>query len=183
MKWPSDFEEIIKYSEKRIRKFNFDNQTANFLIQNGLPEDAAPFLNFSDDSDDKYSGILKLTDRFDFLEQEFERYVVIGSNGNGDEIAIDTEDNCKIKLLDHEDYFSEQFINASIDKFAFSLIAYRTFISKTLEKYGEGGFLDCKYSLEDVQKLQHILEENDNDAFIGDSMWISEITMLKEEKE
>ncbi len=171
MNLPSVFDEIIKYSEKRIRKFSFDDLTANFLMQIGLPEESAPFLNFSNDSDDKYSGILKLTDRFDFLEPEFERYVAIGSNGNGDEIAIDIENSCKIKLLDHEDYFSEQFINSNIDKFAFSLIAYQNFISQTREKYGNRGFLDCKYSIEDVQKLQHILEENDKSAFIGDSMW------------
>lgn len=93
MKWSTDFEEIVKYKSSRISKFEFDKPTTDFLVLYGLPRDAAPFLSFAGDSDERYGGIAKLTERYDFLEQEFERYIAIGSNGNGDEIVIDTKDS------------------------------------------------------------------------------------------
>ena len=140
-------------------------------------------MTFSNDTDEQYEGIGKLTNKFDFLEQEYERYIVIGSNGNGDEIAIDKEDNCKIKLLDHEDYFSEQFMNSNIEKLAGALMIYQEFVVAVLEKYGEDGLMDCKYTHEDIQRLRESLTQNDKDSIIDGSMWNEEIEILIVNKE
>ena len=135
-----------------------------------------PFLTFSNDADEQYEGIGKLIHKFDFLEQEYERYIVIGSNGNGDEIAIDKkEDNCKVKLLDHEDYFSEQFMNSNIEKLARALVIYQDFVVAVLEKYGEEGLMDCKYTSQDIQRLEQRLVQNDKDSIKEGSMWKEEL--------
>ena len=183
MKWSSDFEEIIKYNKDRISKFDFNKPTADFLTNYGLPKEAALFLTFSNDTDEQYEGIGKLTHKFDFLEQEYERYIGIGSNGNGDEIVIDEGDNCKVKLLDHEDYFSEQFMNSNIEKLAGALMIYQDFVVAVLEKYGEDGLMDCKYTSDDIQRLKDSLAQNDNDSIIEGSMWNEEIEILIVNKE
>ncbi|MDN5216018.1 SUKH-4 family immunity protein [Fulvivirgaceae bacterium BMA12] len=178
MKWNNKFGKIIVFDKERISRFNLNNQTNEFLISLGLPEEAAPFLTFVKDNDIQYEGILRLTDYFEFLEPEFERYIVIGSNGSGDEIVIDNLDHCKIKLLDHEDYFSEQFMNSSIDKLANALIIYQEFIDDVLSLYGNDGFLDGKYSFEQIDQLKSKLIESDKGSISEGSVWLEEIEIL-----
>ena len=83
MRWSNKFESIIIFDINRIDKFGFNKPTSDFLATVGLPKDAAPFLSFVENNDIQYEGMLKLTDYFDFLESDFDKYIVIGSNGNG----------------------------------------------------------------------------------------------------
>lgn len=177
MKWTTEFEEIIKYNKDNIHQFDFDRETAEFLIQYGLPKDAAPFLSFATSS--LSEGISKLTDIYDFLAPEYERYIVIGSNGSGDQVVVDLRDDCKIKLLDHENNFSEQLINSNINRLSTSLKIYQNFVHQVLFNYGEDGLLECKYSLEDIEKLQNQLTRNDRDSMNEECMWWEEMELLK----
>ena len=183
MEWSENFESIVLYSSKRIDKFNLNILTKNFLSNTGLPKDAAPFLSFSDDSDEPYGGIVKLTDSFDFLESEFEKYIVIGSNGSGDEIVIDTNDECKIKLLDHEDYFSEELMNTSIEKLYHSLIIYQNFVDTVQKELGEDALFDCLYTESHIESLKKELYKNDPDSMNKNCFWLNEIELLIINKE
>ncbi|MGE0076358.1 MAG: SUKH-4 family immunity protein [Bacteroidales bacterium] len=178
MNWTARFSKINKYDSKRVDKFGFNESTSMFLKTIGLPEEAAPFLSFAKDNDEQYEGLLKLTDYFDFLESEFDRYIVIGSTGNGDEIVIDLNDNCKIKVLDHEDNFSEEFANSSIEKFAKGLILYQDFIDLILNENGEDALIDSKFSDNQINYLKQKMIDNDQDSINSDCFWSQEIEML-----
>jgi hypothetical protein len=178
MKWTDKFGKINKYDSKRIDKFGFNESTSIFLKTNGLPEEAAPFLSFSKDNDEQYEGLLRLTDYFDFLESDFNRYIVIGSTGNGDEIVIDLNDVCKIKVLDHEDNFSEEFANSSIEKFAKGLILYHDFIDLILSENGEDALIDFKFSDNQINDLKQKMIDNDQDSMHSNCFWSQEIEIL-----
>ena len=178
MKWSEIFKPITYYSYERVTKYHLNKQTADFLVNIGLPRFAAPFLSFVENNDSQYEGLLKLTDYFDFLESDFEKYIVIGSNGNGDFIAIDTADKCRIKLLDHENYFSEDFINNSLEGFCQSLIIYQDFIEMLQEEFGEDALFDNKYSDQHLSFLKNKLVETDPESMNENCFWSEEISIL-----
>ena len=178
MIWNDKFGKITLFSARRIEKLGFNDSTATFLKTFGLPKVAAPFLSFSKDNDEKYEGILKLTDYFDFLETGFENYIVIGSTGNGDEIVIDIKDDCKIKVLDHEDNFTEEFANNSIDKFANGIIIYQDFVKTVIKENGEDALIDCKYNDSHINDLKQKMISNDKDSMNQSCFWSLEIEEL-----
>lgn len=120
---PLEFKEIWTKNENNLSSIDSEKlintalrkETIEFLTLSGLPEEASPFLTFSKNIDDKYEGISSLTNQYNFLEPEYSRYIVIGSDGEGNPIAADTEKNDEIEWLDHEDYFSARFMNSSIN--------------------------------------------------------------------
>jgi hypothetical protein len=178
IQWTDEFHPITLYDSERIEKFAFKQSTQRFLIEVGLPRDAAPFLSFVKNNDVQYEGILRLTDYFDFLEATYSKYVVIGSNGNGDEIVIDTRDDCRIKLLDHEDSFSEQLINSSIHQLCSSLIIYQYFIDCIIEENGKDAFIDSIFNDDQLNDLTQGLTGNDLQAMGKNCFWFREIGIL-----
>lgn len=169
MKWPSKFGKIIKYSEKRVQKFGFNNETSTFLITTGLPEEATPFMGFSKDNDKQYDGLMKITDYFDFLDSDFDKYVVIGFNGYGDNIVIDLIDECSIKYLNHDNNYSEVFINSSIVQFAKALMLYRDFIDTEIHKNNEINL---------INGLKEKMIENDLNSSESECFWNKEMVSL-----
>jgi SUKH-4 immunity protein len=162
-----------------LNRFNLNKETETFLFESGLPSDAAPFLSFVGDTHlkDKYSIISLLTEWFDFLEPEYSRYIVIGSDGSGDVIAINTMNNFTIEWLDHEDYFSSRFMNSSVGQLANCLLCYRDFIKKTnADKTAEDSF-ETVFSDEQFNSLRNILEAIDEKA-ISEGFWKEELELL-----
>ncbi len=178
MRWNDRFGEITLFNATRIDKYDLNDSTSTFLKTIGLPKNAAPFLSFSKDNDEKYKGLLKLTDYYDFLEPDFEKFIIIGSTGNGDEIVIDIQDDCKIKILDHEDNFSEKFANNTIDKFANGLILYKAFVDKIISENGEDAFLDSNFNDDQIYDLKQSMIINDKDSITPGSFWNQEIVTL-----
>lgn len=183
MYWDKNFEEIITYDLKILEELNLNQLTIKFLSEIGLPKDAAPLLSFVSNNQIKREGILKITDYFDFLDNAFEKYIVIGSDGNGDLIVIDTERNCEIKILNHELIFSKgYYFNSSIEEMAESVKIYSKFIEEVNTKYGEDGYLDCLYSYKDLEELKNELLKIDSNSFIEQSFWTIDLQTLKEDK-
>jgi len=127
--WTSTGDGLSPLTLTRLHGLNLKPKTVEFLTLAGLPRDAAPYLSFVDNSADKYRGIIRLTDQFDFLEDEFKKWVVIGSCSDGDPIAVNTESNDRIDWLDHDNYFEPGFFNSSIEALVGCLIIYRDFVT------------------------------------------------------
>lgn len=68
--WTSTGDILSPLTLSRLLGLDLKQRTIDFLTQAGLPIDAAPFLTFVDNSEDKYKGIVRLTDQFDFLEDD-----------------------------------------------------------------------------------------------------------------
>src|SRR5690242_12639395 len=94
--WTSGGGHLSPLKVMRLLKLNLRSNTLEYLTQAGLPQSAAPFLSFVDNSSDKNDGIARLTDQYNFLAEEYRKWIVIGSCGNGDPIAINTEMNDRI---------------------------------------------------------------------------------------
>ena len=70
-KWNSNVFPLIDYDIANINSLALSNETKNFLIESGLPESAAPFLNFESSSK---GGATKLIEKFGFNSFE-EKYI------------------------------------------------------------------------------------------------------------
>src|SRR5690606_25890025 len=143
----------------------------------GLPIDAAPFLSFVDNSQDKYKGMFRLTDQFDFLEEEFKKWIVIGSCSDGDPIAINVQANDQIDWLDHDNYFEPGFFNSSIDAFAECLVICRDFATRVNRENGDFAFIDGNFSDEQFDDFRRNLLKADKLALCDNSFWNEELEM------
>jgi len=74
-------------------------------------------------------------------------------------------------------------MNSNIEKLAGALMIYQDFVVGVLEKYGEDGLMDCKYTPEDIQRLKESLAQNDKDSIIEGRMLNEEIEILIVNKE
>ena len=144
--WSASDDNLNPLSLKRLTSFSLKPSTIEFLTEAGLPTDAAPFLTFVKNSSSKYNEIDRLTEVYDLLEDDFRKWIVIGSCGNGDPIAINIESNDEICWLNHEDNFTPSFFNSSIESLLKCLLAYREFILDIQKQNGESAVLDSNFS-------------------------------------
>jgi len=88
--WTNTDEPLSPLSKSRLDRFNLQKPTSDFFRAAGLPGYCEPHLSFANDTDDIYYGISKLTEQYDFEEDEpqFAKYIVIGSCRDGDVIQM-----------------------------------------------------------------------------------------------
>ncbi|QHT65996.1 hypothetical protein GXP67_04580 [Rhodocytophaga rosea] len=148
-----DHTPLSTFSVDRVRSFQLNKLTFDFLVNIGLPNECAPFLSFFEDSDEIYKGIFKLSDVYGFLKDiqeensnySFDQYIIIGSDVSGNPIAINTKKDCIIEWLDHEDLFSAQFMNSSIQQMGECIVVYKKFVESVILENGESAILDSNF--------------------------------------
>ncbi len=166
------------FNQTKVNQLALNETTATYLKTVGLPKSSAPFLSFFIENDEQNSSLLKLTEYFDFLGAYFDRYIVLGSNDNGSFIVIDCKDECAIKILDHENKFSEVFVNSSIEKFANALDFFNNFVNLTIEENGQDSFLESNFNPNLISSLKKNMLDNDNDSMKDSNFWFNEIEQL-----
>jgi len=161
-----------------LDRFALNKESVNFLSEIGLPTSAAPFLSFVGDAraNKQYSTINFLTDRFNFLESEFRKYIVIGFYGHGDIIAINTANNFTIEWLDHENYFSSKFMNSSVSQLANCMLCYRDFV-KAVNK-GKTADKGLKFFTETQFDTLHDILESIDERAVREGFWKQELEIL-----
>ncbi len=177
-KWTTDTDTLFPLSIDRLQNLNLRQTTIDFLNEAGLPDNVAPYLSLVKDTSDLFDGINKLTKQYDFLEKEYEKFVVIGADGSGNPLAIDTAEGDKIVWLDHEDMFSSRYVNRSISELAETLLIYRDFISEILRDNGEDAYLDSNFTDTQFEALKQKINLVDSQALIEDGFWKDELEML-----
>jgi hypothetical protein len=181
--WTSQEDNLNPINVVRLNGLGLSKTSIEFLKIAGLPESAAPFLSFVKDSDDIYEGINKLTKVYDFLEPEFDKYVVIGSCNDGDPIVINIENNDQIEHLDHEDYFSSRPFNSNISTLANSLVAYSNFVSLLIAEKGEDAYFGSNFTNKEFEKLKLDLKMADSKIMENNGFWAEQIEMDLEMRE
>ena len=175
--WTAYEDNLSPLDPNSLVGLNLKLSTIEFLTLVGLPFDAAPFLSFVQNNADRYNTIDKLTKHYSFLEPEYDKYVVIGSCGDGDVIAIDTDNNDQIVWLDHEDNFSPRFFNSSINSLAECLVIQRDFIQTILKENGQDALRDSNFTDEQFEILKQKLAAVDNRAITEDGFWKADLEM------
>ncbi|MDF4220310.1 hypothetical protein PXC01_01850 [Maribacter sp. M208] len=175
--WTSNEEKLNPININRLNGLGLCDASIQFLNTVGLPESAAPFLSFVTDSDDLYKGIHKLTKIYEFLEPEFDKYIVIGSCSDGDPIVVNTELDDRIEFLDHEDYFSSKPFNTNFSSMTDSLIAYRNFIERVQKENGEDAFMNSNFSDEQFETLKNEILLADSKIQKQNGFWFEQLQM------
>ena len=177
---PKDFvarwgsEVLVCFPAKGVDRLPLSTEDKAFLVQAGLPADAAPFLTF----DAPKSGNLPTVAGQWGVAEDFQRYLVIGSDGSGNPIALDEKSEGEVVWLDHENQFARALMNKSVRQMAESLLAYRKLVTDTQAEFGPDAFLDGKTSVAARKSLREELGRIDPAAVQPGCFWHSELQNL-----
>lgn len=171
-RWGSD--QFVVFPVKCIDQLPLAAVDKAFLVQAGLPADAAPFLTF----DAPKSADLPTVAEQWGVADEFRRYRIIGSDGSGNPIALDEQSEGEVVWLDHENRFSRALMNTSVRQMAESLLAYRKLVIDTQAEFGPDAFLDGKASVAARRKLKEELTRIDPEAVMPGCFWHGELQNL-----
>ncbi|WP_265595042.1 SUKH-4 family immunity protein [Haloferula sp. BvORR071] len=103
----------------------FPAEAARFLVEAGLPGSCAPFLSFEAVARGP-SSLVQLYGAHQFSPEDQSRlasFCVIGSDGAGNPLCLDSARDGEIVMLDHEDQFrSRTFVASSVATLAHALL-------------------------------------------------------------
>lgn len=179
--WLGTDDPLSPISQSRLDKFNLQKRAYDFLQIAGFPKYCEPNLAFAEDTDDIVYGINKLTEQYDFEEDNpnYEKYIVMGSCRDGDAIAIDTSENDKIVELDHEDLFSSSYFNSSIETLADFLILYRDFETDVIGiEDSQNSRQYYNFTDEQFEGLKRKMFAIDSKAITEEGFWKSELEIM-----
>ncbi|PCH74995.1 MAG: hypothetical protein COB98_09545 [Flavobacteriaceae bacterium] len=176
-------ERWVKFPSDQVEKSSLNERTKEFL-KIGFPEDAAPFLEFGLRSYDwEFNTIQGYYDDYD-LDCKAKNYWIFGSDNSGNPICIDSSDNDKLVLLDHEQGFEfMENMNKNISELASSILLFRNFIEKINKEFGEDGFFESMFTEKHLTKLENEFKELNPNYYIESSFWSTEIENLRSEIE
>lgn len=174
-------ESLFQFNENQISQIPLSEKDRSFLLNAGLPEAAAPFLSFDYFSKDLKRIYELWGNPSDYSDEEKRRlkpYFVIGSDGAGNPIAIDTLNDCRIMHLDHDDWFNTiTFINSSISQFAVFLLLIKEMIQRAHSELKKEE-LEKKIPQSYKNELFRIMEKVDSKAMADFQFWKPEVGSL-----
>jgi SUKH-4 immunity protein len=167
-------DELLKLQEAVLTNLKLPSDSKKFLIEAGLPAEAAPFLDFGPLGGKRLESIAESYG----LGAEFNRYVLIGSDAEGNPICLDQADAGAVVRLNHEDQFKATKINPAISLFAEALLAYRQLVRETLRRNGDDAFLDGNIPEDLRQRLEDELRRIDPTSLDSGSFWAIELQTI-----
>lgn len=147
-KWQDrDSDRLVAFPADSVADFRIPEDAKAFLIEAGLPADAAPFLSFGPP---KKGALPRASDTLWHLTPDFSRYLVIGSNRSDDPVCIDEAAEGQIVYLDHENYFERVLIASSVFTLAECLLAFRAFLGDSTPPNSEriGVLIGCLHRID-----------------------------------
>ena len=161
---------LVSFPKESLADVRLSADARSFLIEAGLPEQAAPFLDFGPPK----SGTLERVSVVWHQPTEFGRYRIIGSNGSGDPVCLDEEREGQIVCLNHDNRFESVLMAASVFTLAECLVELRDLIT------GAGGTEDV--TQEQYAALLARLQSIDPAASPPGGYWEREIGCLRPTK-
>ncbi|HLS36725.1 MAG TPA: hypothetical protein VK023_00510 [Sphingobacterium bovisgrunnientis] len=150
-----------------LNKVELKTNTKLFLLK-GFPRDAPLYIFFNKENECLWvESITK-----GWLHEGYDNYIQFGSDGAGNPICIDLNDNDSIWILDHDNDFEEIYINQKIDYYAQCLLVYKNFLYDIADKYGDDAWYDGLYKENDIIDLKKSFEQIDKTIFdVYKSYW------------
>jgi hypothetical protein len=128
-----EFEEpCLPFEEETLEGLQFDSQTRSFLLRVGLPESAAPFMDF--DAEREGEPLAELSDLTGREEDAGLR--VLGMYGEGEEdqfICLDERSGCRIVLRNPEKKGKPMLVNSGVPELLECLMVYRDLLGERTE--------------------------------------------------
>lgn len=171
-----DSESLVMFPTDAFVDVAIPDESKTFLITGGLPESAAPFLDFRVPD----HGAIQTVAELSKLAPKFNCYRVIGSNGSGDPLCIDESFGGQIVYLNHDFAFNSVLINSSVPQLAESLLAFRHLIRETQRRNGEDAYLDGDVPRDLQQWLLNEIIRIDPVAAHADCFWTQELDNIRE---
>jgi len=127
--------EFLEFNAEVLETEKLNEIDIKFLIEGGLPCEAAPFLNFNAYTT---TEITELRNDYNLKSN----YFPLGHDGSGNPIVIDKESN-EIIYLDHDNNMNKVLINSSLPFFAESLCLYQ-------KNWANKSMLNCLKEIEAI---------------------------------
>lgn len=164
--WEADGDLLISIPADELASIEIPASARDFLALAGLPMDAAPCLSFDPSSRGRLSDPIRMAmNRPDVL--------VVGSNGAGDPVAIRSDG--VLVCLNHDDGFSELYINKDVEMFAETSLRMRRLIVAAQQAGGPDAYLDGLVPGALTEDFLAFLEANDPRALEPGALWSEEI--------
>jgi len=176
----SDFDEWITFDQKQLDKAPFTIATKEFLAK-GYPKYAAPFLDFGlDNFNSQFISVFDYYATYP-LDEKTKHFWFFGSDDSGNIICIDTSNEDKIVLLDHEQEFEPiQTINKTVIELAQCLLLFKNFITLVNTEFGDDGFFEKKYTSKQITDLEAQFKTINPNLFEESDFWKTEFHLLKD---
>ncbi|HTV40165.1 MAG TPA: SUKH-4 family immunity protein [Candidatus Sulfotelmatobacter sp.] len=166
-RWERLGDRLIMFPEISLCDVLLPATARTFLREAGLPEDAAPGLNFGTPQ----SGSLPRASILWRLPTAFDRYRIIGGNGSGDSVCLDEDANAQVVYLNHDNDFDRVLMASSVCTLAECLAELRDVIART----SDTGLVAPEHYDQLLERLRII----DPAACDNDGFWPAEISSLK----
>ena len=170
--WERDNDKLVTFPPEVVATLRIPEAHRAFLIEPGLPESAAPYLDFGGK---QYIQIPSAAELWKAGEA-FQRYRIIGANGFGDPICLDEESAGAVVYLNHDDEMNRRFMNSTVDRLAFSLLAFRDVVQETQRRGGSDAYLNGQIPGDLVDQFIVQMEEIDPPAIESEQFWFRSIT-------
>jgi hypothetical protein len=169
--WERDHFRLVTFPAEAVATLHVPEDQRAFLVRPGLPESAAPYLDFGGRH---YVGIPSAAERWKAGEA-FQRYRIIGANAFGDPICIDEGTAGAVVYLNHDDEMKPCFMNSNVQCLAFSLLAFRDVVQEAQHRGGKDAWLSRKIPSDIVDGFILRMDGIDPPAIKSDTFWFHSI--------
>ena len=173
--WADKEEKLCTYKSLQLDNPRLLKSTFDFLTSCGLPESCAPGLSF-----DKYGETTISTPNqvFSIDIAELNDYLMIGSNGNGDPVCIDLNNQNEIVYLNHDNDFERVYMNSSVHQLTECIIRYKDFHASLDPRFENRVFIKRKFNDEEFLSLCKDFKTIDSKCLEDDNCWKAELDEL-----
>jgi len=178
--WADSAQVIYTYKPSQLNNPRLSKETIDFLVKCGLPNSCAPGLSF-----DKCEKATVPTPNqiFNIDFDELNDYLMIGSNGCGDPVCIDLNNDNEIVYLNHDNYFERIFMNSSVQQLTECIIKYRDFHASLDPRIENNNFIKRKFSDEEFDKVCTDFQRIDDKSLLDNNCWKAELDYLLWERD
>jgi SUKH-4 immunity protein/SWIB/MDM2 domain len=159
----------LPFEEEALEGLQLDAQTRSFLLRVGLPESAAPFMDFDAEREGELLAELsEVTGR-----EEDAGLRVLGMYGDGEEdqfICLDERHGCRIVLCNAEKKGAPMLMNSGVPELLECLMAYRDLLGERTEAEEEEPHFPERLKA----RAAKMFKAKDPKAFLLGSFWYAE---------
>lgn len=156
---------LVAYPDEIFEGTGISAENRRFLVEAGLPEAAAPALDFGPTEE-------SLPERWD-LPEFFAQYTIIGDTGSGDPIVLTPAGS--VVYLNHDDDMAEVYISKDVPTLAETLLRLRNLIVETQRAGGQSAYVEGRVPADLQRGFEAFLRQADPRALEQDGLWGGEV--------